>query len=84
MESLSSEESGNGQWENAVTISSNQPLKGVWLQPVYDGTEKDWDPEPLWEDNMIDLMPESHVRVRVKGLKGRKVEARFLYDWELK
>ncbi|PKS06037.1 hypothetical protein jhhlp_007871 [Lomentospora prolificans] len=71
-------------WENVVTISSEQPLKGVWLEPVYDGTEKDEDPEPLWEDNMVDLVPGSERNLRVKGLKGRKVKARFLADWEVK
>ncbi|PSN71484.1 glycoside hydrolase, partial [Corynespora cassiicola Philippines] len=67
-------------WENTVSIKSAQPFKGVWLEPVYDGTEKDDDTEPLWEDNMLDLMPGQELSVRVNGLRGRKVKARFMYD----
>lgn len=71
-------------WESIVTVSSEQALKGVWLEPVYDGSEKEEDPEPLWEDNMVDLLPGSERALRVKGLKGRKVHGRFLADWEVK
>ena len=70
-------------WEDKVTVSANQPLKGVWLEPVYDGQEKDDDREPLWDDNMIDLMPGQEIAIGVKGLRGRKVSARFLADWEI-
>ncbi|KAI0002669.1 glycoside hydrolase superfamily [Xylariaceae sp. FL0662B] len=71
------------RWENEVTMKANQPLKGVWLEPKYDGFEKDEDPEPFWDDNMVDLMPGEELSVRVYGLKGRKVRARFLADWEV-
>lgn len=68
-------------WENVVTVKSEQPLKGVWLEPIYDSTEKDDDREPLWDDNMVDLMPGKAMHLKVSGLKGRKVSA--LYDWEV-
>ena len=72
-----------GLWEDTVVVSANQPLKGVWLEPIYDGKEVDTDQEPLWEDNMLDILPNREVRVRVSGLKGRKVSARFYADWEV-
>lgn len=75
----------NLSWEHTVTVSSNHPVKGVWLEPVYDGQESQQEPEPLWEDNMFDLMPglDNAVSVGVNGLRGRKVQARFLADWEI-
>lgn len=73
----------SSEWENKITVVSAQPLKGVWLEPVYDGSEEDNEPEPLWEDNMFDLMPGREISVGVRGLKGRKVQARFMYDWEV-
>jgi beta-mannosidase len=83
VDSLDLSLTGDEAWENKVTVVSSQPLKGVWLEPVYDGTEKDDDTEPLWDDNMFDLMPGMDINVKVKGLRGRKVHARFLYDWEV-
>ncbi|CAK7205393.1 hypothetical protein SEUCBS139899_008164 [Sporothrix eucalyptigena] len=71
------------KWESSVTISSNRALKGVWLEPVYDGTETDDSYEPVWEDNMIDLMPGQSITVGVNGLNGRGVKGRFLADWEI-
>ncbi|OAL44507.1 glycoside hydrolase [Pyrenochaeta sp. DS3sAY3a] len=75
--------SGTRGWENDVTLSSNQALKGVWLEPVYDGTEEDGGREPVWEDNMLDLMPGVGMVVGVNGLVGREVRGRFLGDWEV-
>lgn len=69
-------------WEKTVLISSNQPLKGVWMEPVYDGSEKADGPEPLWEDNMLDLMPGQKLSVGVNGLGDRSVSARYYADWE--
>lgn len=80
---VSSGRTTKGEWEDAVTLSSEQPIKGVWLEPKYDGTERDDDREPVWEDNMLDLMPGEKITVGVKGLKGRGVKARFLGDWEV-
>ncbi|CAK7211326.1 hypothetical protein SBRCBS47491_001086 [Sporothrix bragantina] len=73
----------HGEYEASVTISANRALKGVWLEPVYDGTETDDSREPVWEDNMIDLMPGQSITVGVNGLKGRSVKGRFLADWEV-
>ncbi|KIW98715.1 uncharacterized protein Z519_00377 [Cladophialophora bantiana CBS 173.52] len=70
-------------FENLVTITANQPLKGCWLEPVYDGNEKEDEPEPLWDDNMFDILPGQEVEVGVNGLRGRKVNVRFLADWEV-
>jgi len=80
---LEGEDSEKDSWEDRVKVVANQPLKGVWLEPTYDGSEKDDDPEPVWEDNMVDLMPGDELSFRVKGLRGRKVGARFLADWEV-
>lgn len=66
-----------------VTVVANQPLKGVWLEPVYDGTEAHDSFEPRWEDNMFDLLPGQAITVGVAGLNGRQVSARFLADWEV-
>lgn len=74
----------SNNWEEFVTLTSNYPIKGCWLEPKYDGSEKRDDMEPLWEDNMLDLMPGEALRVGVNGLRGRDVKIRFLYDWELK
>ncbi|KAH8655852.1 glycoside hydrolase superfamily [Xylariales sp. PMI_506] len=71
------------EYEDIVTISSNHPVKGCWMEPVYDGTETDETPEPLWEDNMFDLLPLEEVKVKVKGLNGRQIKVRFLGDWEM-
>ena len=38
--------------------------------------------DAIFEDNFVDLVPEEVVEVEVQGLGGRKVETRFLYDWE--
>lgn len=77
------QKSSRDEWEDTVTINANQPIKGYWMQPVYDGSEKLDDGEPQWEDNMVDLMPGEKVEVGVNGLRGRPIKARFLYDWEL-
>ncbi|KAH8888054.1 family 2 glycosyl hydrolase [Thozetella sp. PMI_491] len=70
-------------YDTLVTVSATEPLKGVWLEAVCGVSDKDQDSDPLWEDNMLDLMPKQDIQVRVKGLKGRSVSARFLCDWEL-
>lgn len=53
------------------------------MEAIDDGTERDDEPEPLWEDNMVDLLPGQEISCRVKGLKGKNVSGRFLYDWEI-
>lgn len=71
------------EFEDIVTVVANHAVKGVWLEPVYDGTEKETEPEPLWQDNMLDLMPGQEIKILVKGLRSRPVKAKFLGDWEL-
>lgn len=70
-------------YEDRVVARANHPVKGLWLEPVYDGKETEDEPEPLWNDNMFDLLPGEEISVFVKGLRGRKVKARFLGDWEV-
>ncbi|EXJ80112.1 hypothetical protein A1O1_08254 [Capronia coronata CBS 617.96] len=70
-------------WENTVTLTANVPIKGAWVEPIPNGKESVNDPEPLWSDNMVDLMPDSAVSFKVKGLKSRGVRVRYLYDWEV-
>ena len=69
-------------WKDFVSVTTNYPVKGLWLEPIYDGLETHDDTEPLWEDNMLDLMPGETLRIGVHGLRGRGVKARFLNDWE--
>jgi beta-mannosidase len=71
-------------FENTITVTSNYPIKGLWIEPQYDGTEKETEAEPLWDDNMIDLMPGVKAFLQVNGLRGRGIRTRFLYDWEMK
>ncbi|KAL6690511.1 glycoside hydrolase superfamily [Trichoderma pleuroticola] len=76
-------EDGDTDFEHRVTVVANHPVKGCWLEPVYDGMETIDSREPLWEDNMFDLMPGHGITVGVNGLNGRTVRSRFLGDWEL-
>lgn len=66
------------QWEQEVRITANQPIKGYWLE-----TTSTKGREPLWEDNMVDLMPGEEMVLGVNGLQDGSLEARFLADWEL-
>ena len=69
------------EWE-AITLEANYPVKGclLSLNHVQDVVEAG---EPIWEDNMLDLMPHESVILRVKERQGRDVKIRFLSDWEL-
>jgi beta-mannosidase len=60
-----------------VRISANAPVKGVVLGVGIEDGE-----DAVWEDNFIELVPGEVVKVGVDGLKGRKVNARWLCDWE--
>ncbi|RGP81381.1 hypothetical protein FLONG3_525 [Fusarium longipes] len=62
----------------AVILSSSAPAKGV----VLSGRDKNGG-EVLFDDNFIDLIPDEHVKIGVKGILEDDVEVRFLYDWEL-
>ncbi len=62
----------------AVILSANYPAKGVVVSvPLVEGDDA------VFDDNFIDLVPREEVRVGVKGLNGRRVQTRFLCDWEL-
>ena len=53
------------------------PIKGLLAYvDDEDGEEADW------AENMYDLMPGESVKLGVKGLDGRRVKTRWLYDWE--
>lgn len=56
----------------AVTLSTNRPIKGIVLD--VDGDEA------KWSDQAIDLVPGDAQTVKVLGLKGRSVKTRFLGD----
>jgi beta-mannosidase len=61
-----------------VKLSATAPVKGVMLGvPISEGGE-----DAIWEDNFIDLVPGEEVTVKVSGLAGRKIETRWLGDWE--
>ncbi|KAM3078304.1 hypothetical protein ACMFMG_006191 [Clarireedia jacksonii] len=63
--------------ENVVVLKANAPAKGVVMSvPIEEGDEADF------SDNFVDLIPDEALRISVKGLKGRNVEARWLCDWE--
>ena len=61
-----------------VRISADAPVKGVVLS-VDMGEEGQ---DAVWEDNFVDLVPGEVIAIGVVGLKGRKVKARWLGDWE--
>lgn len=62
----------------AVLISANAPAKGVTLAvPLSEGGD-----DAVFADNFIDLVPGEEIEIGVQGLKGRSVQARYLYDWE--
>jgi beta-mannosidase len=61
-----------------VVLSSNAPVKGVMLGvPISEGGE-----DAIWEDNFIDLVSGEDITVKVSGLAGRRIEMRWLGDWE--
>lgn len=55
-----------------VLLETQKPIKGIVLD--VDGADAHW------SDQAIDLVPGDPQRVRVTGLQGRKVKARFLGD----
>jgi beta-mannosidase len=60
-----------------VTLESNGPVKGVVVSvPIEEGDDAEFD------DNFLDLVPGEKIRLEAKGLAGRKVQTRFLCDWE--
>jgi len=60
-----------------IILKANAPVKGVVLSvPIDDGEDA------VFDDNFIDLVPEEDIKIGVTGLNGRKVQARWLCDWE--
>ncbi|KAK4689681.1 beta-mannosidase, partial [Tremellales sp. Uapishka_1] len=57
---------------DAIVLSCDNPVKGIILEVEGE--------ECTWSDQAIDLFPGDPQRVTVKGLKGRKVMARYLGD----
>lgn len=69
---------GKDEEGDVVVLSADTPVKGVVLSvPISEGGR-----DAEWGDNFVDLVPGAEVRVKVKGLGGRKVEKRWLCDWE--
>lgn len=65
---------------DVITLKANAPVKGVVLQvPIEEGGE-----DAVFDDNFVDLVPGEEIKVGVEGLSGRKIETRFLCDWEYK
>ncbi|GHJ85131.1 hypothetical protein NliqN6_1533 [Naganishia liquefaciens] len=62
-----------------LTLSCKRPIKGIILD-VADRSTDETDGECRWSDQAIDMMPEDDQVVVAKGLKGRKVRARYLGD----
>lgn len=63
---------------DVAVLSADAPVKGVMLSVPMSGGGED----AKWDDNFVDLVPGEEVRIGVKGLNGRKVEKRWLCDWE--
>ncbi|KAF5393569.1 hypothetical protein D9757_000065 [Collybiopsis confluens] len=57
---------------DSVRLSSKRPVKGIILDAEGE--------EVKWSDQGIDLIPGDDQVVQAKGLKGRKVQARYLGD----
>jgi beta-mannosidase len=44
--------------------------------PIEEGDDE------VFDDNFVDIVPLEEIRIGVQGLKGRKIQTRFLCDWE--
>jgi len=63
---------------DTITLTASTPIKGVVLSvPISEGGS-----DAVWSDNFIDLVPGEEIYVQATGLKGRKIEMRWLCDWE--
>ncbi|KAL3420862.1 glycoside hydrolase family 2 protein [Phlyctema vagabunda] len=63
--------------KDSVLLKSNAPTKGVVVSvPIEDGEDA------IWDDNFVDLVPGEEIKIGVEGLNGRKVQTRYLCDWE--
>lgn len=62
-----------------VLLSANAPAKGVTISvPMSESVE-----DAFYGDNFVDLVPGETVEIEVSSLKGRSLQTRFLYDWEM-
>lgn len=62
---------------DVVLLSADAPVKGVVVSvPIEDGEDA------VFADNFVDLVPGEEIRIGVRGLAGRGVQARWLCDWE--
>ncbi|RPA93439.1 glycoside hydrolase [Choiromyces venosus 120613-1] len=60
-----------------VVVKCGKPVKGLVLQvPLEEGEDA------AWGDDCIDLVPGEEVCVTVQGLARRRIEGRWLCDWE--
>jgi beta-mannosidase len=62
---------------DVVVVRADAPVKGVVLSvPLSEGEDAAFD------DNFVDLVPGEEMRIGVEGLAGRRVQVRWLCDWE--
>jgi beta-mannosidase len=62
---------------DTVVLTSNGPVKGVVVSvPIEEGDDA------VFDDNFVDIVPLEEIRIGVQGLKGRKIQTRYLCDWE--
>lgn len=62
---------------DTVVLKSNGPAKGVVVSvPIEDGDDA------IFDDNFVDVVPGEEIRIGVKRLDRRKIQTRFLCDWE--
>ena len=60
-----------------IVLKSNGPVKGVVVSvPIEEGDDA------VFDDNFVDVVPGEEITIGVKGLEGRKIQTRFLCDWE--
>ena len=62
---------------DAIVVTSNGPVKGVVLSVLIEEGD-----DAVFDDNFLDVVPGEEIRIGVQGLEGRKIQTRFLCDWE--
>ena len=67
----------NSSAGDVVALSADAPVKGVVISvPIEEGEDA------VFADNFVDLVPGEVIRIGVKGLAGKRLQARWLCDWE--
>lgn len=67
----------NSSAGDVVALSADAPVKGVVISvPIEEGEDA------VFADNFVDLVPGEEIRIGVKGLAGRRLQTRWLCDWE--